>query len=272
MISHWFLKEEHTKFRNCIMEIIDTVADEVCRYDSRDTLGDEHDQCQYLFTKMYTLMQERRRELTKNLLCCSKIKDPVVEIRYYRSRVKRTKTSERPQFIESETGADFALAIEVDLPGVIQVSRSILGQAKIIDNNESTLIDKEQLDNLIETAGPESAAYILWGSKDRPTVLSANNVSAYLTTNNSLRINSSTLSLGMKLSEFFCESFLSLWFGKDYNSEKEGENPPKKSIPVLYHFLHRGNTPPNVIFFGISSGNKLGLSPGVYIDKQTDIP
>ena len=133
MSTHWFLQEKHVEFRNTITAIIDTAARGVRRSDARATLGDEHDQCQYLFTKMYTLMQERQDEMTKAVLCCSRIPDPVVELRYYRSRVKRSKKQPDAQFIEGETGADFALVLDINFPGILQAQRSVLGQAKILD-------------------------------------------------------------------------------------------------------------------------------------------
>src|SRR6185369_7794365 len=112
MASHWFLHEAHSEFRNAIGSIIDLAATDLSRPDARASLGDEHDQCQYLFTKMYSVMQERASDLTEAVLCCSRIPDPVVELRYYRSRVKRSTKKPDPQFIEGETGADFALVLD----------------------------------------------------------------------------------------------------------------------------------------------------------------
>jgi len=110
----------------------------------------------HLFTKAYTLMKERESELTDYLFCCSKVPEPIIEIRYYRSKVRRSRTSQNPQFIESETGADFALALRINLPGVLKIERSILGQAKVIGKN-SGAIEQNQLEALLSVGGAESA-------------------------------------------------------------------------------------------------------------------
>lgn len=250
MAAHWFLKEDHSRFRNSISSVIDEVAGELARPDARNTLGDEHDQCQFLFTGIYTLMKYRQEEFTRHLLCCSKIPDPVVELRYYRSRVKRDRANGKPQFIEKETGADFALALQIDLPDLIQAERSVLGQAKILSDRVAHL-NKCQLDKLLEVAGPESAAYMLWGVEYPPTVVTAENIESYIRTRPTNSLEPGILTLGRSLAEFFCDSFIGLWFGRDYNPERECEDPPSTSIGVLYHFLHRGVPPPNVVYFGI---------------------
>lgn len=251
--------------------IIDDAAVDLCRSDSRETLGDEHEQCQHLFTKVYTLMRERQKELTDNLLCCSRVHDPVIELRYYKSKVKRSQNSKNPQFIESETGADFALALRIDLPGILRIERSVLGQAKVLDK-KSTPINEDQLETILSVGGAESATFIIWGTHTSPVVISADNIASFCQTQNTMRLNSSVLPLGKPLSEFFCDAFISLWFGKSYDPEKEGDKPPSSSIPVLYHFLHRGNPPPNVVYFGIMSGRRLNIPPGVYVHDRVDIP
>lgn len=270
MSTHWFLQEKHVEFRNTVSAIVDGAAIDLRRSDARATLGDEHDQCQYLFTKMYTLMQGRQDDLTKAVLCCSRIPDPVVELRYYRSRVKRSKKQPDAQFVESETGADFALVLDVSFPGILQAQRSVLGQAKILDGS-SIALDDQQLEQILRVAGPESAAYLIWGENQGPTVVSAENIAASRRTQRAGRLPNSILPFGRPLSEFFSEAFIGLWFGKDYTPEKAGENPPKTSVAILYHFLHMGVPPPNVVSFGIMSGKLLGVRPGVYVNDVVDL-
>ena len=78
-------------------------------------------------------------------------------------------------------------------------------------------------------------------------------------------------SLGQSLAEFFCDAFVGLWFGKDYDPDREGESPPPQSIPILFHFLHRGAPPPNIVHFGVGDADVMGSSPGVYVSEITDI-
>jgi hypothetical protein len=270
MATHWFLKEDHTEFRNAMASIIDSVSMDLIRPDAWTSLGDEHDQCQYLFTRMYALMQERTNDLSKAVLCCSKIPDPVIELRYYRSRVKRSKNKSQPQFIEKETGADFALVLDVNFPGILQAQRSVLGQAKILKSS-AAIIDDYQLERILQIAGPESAAYLIWGENQSPIIISAENIASMIKTQGSRNINRSILPFGLPLSEFFLESFVGLWFGRNYNPEKENERPPETSIAILYHFLHMGVPPPNVIYLGILSGNNFNIAPGLYINDVKDL-
>lgn len=273
MSSHWFLKDGHKEFRECLGEIFDEAAVDLCRPDARSSLGDEHDQCQAFFVKAYTLMRERERNarvLTSALLCCSKIADPVLVLRYYRSRVRRSSEREEPQFIESETGADFALTIQVNLPGVLRAERSVLGQGKILEQG-TTSLDVSQLQTLLRVAGPESGAYMIWGAHTPPTVLTAEIVDACQRGNGRTALPSDTLLLGKPMSEFFSEEFLGLWFGKNYVPEREGDTPPPDSIGVLFHYLHRGSPPPNVVHIGISSTAASRFAPGVYIHEPVDI-
>ena len=270
MATHWFLHEDHNKFRNAVKAIIDKAASNLRRPDARATLGDEHDQCQYLFTNIYTVMQEREADLTEAVLCCSKIPDPVVELRYYRSRVKRSGEQPKAQFVEGETGADFALVLNVSFPNVLQAQRSILGQAKILDR-ASTQINSDQLKQILRVGGPESAVYLLWGGDQPPTVVSAENVDAFTRTQGRSNLNGRILPFGQPLSEFFSEAFLGLWFGKDYDPVREKENPPATSIAVLYHFLHRMVPPPNVVYLGVMSAQQSGLRPGVYVNDIQDL-
>jgi hypothetical protein len=270
MPNHWFFKDGNVEFQKSITEIIGEAATHVCQQDARNTLGDEHEQCQYLFTKTYTLMQERHQQLTRHLLLCSKIPDPVVELRYYRSRRKRDQSAKDPQFVEKETGADFALTLNIDLPGVLQAERSVLGQAKIITPPSSSL-DIHQLNNLLRQAGSESACYLLWQVNRGPVVVTADNVVAHVRNENSKRLYSSLLNLGQPLADFFCNAFIGLWFGKDYEPTKYGEKPPQRSIPILYHFLHRNAPPPNVAYFGLSTHQRTQIPAGVYVNEIVDI-
>jgi hypothetical protein len=270
MSTHWFLHDKHVEFRNSIGAIIDTATVDLRRSDARATLGDEHDQCQYLFTKMYTLMRDRQEELSRVVLCCSSIPDPVVELRYYRSRVKRSKTQTGPQFIEGETGADFALVLDVSFPDILRAQRSVMGQAKILEG-PSVRLDDDQLDQIIRVAGSESAAYLIWGQNQAPIVVSAENIAALRRTQGVSRLSNSVLRFGRPLSEFFSEAFIGLWFGKDYTPEKAGEAPPKDSVAILYHFLHMGVPPPNLVYFGMTSGRLLGIRPGVYVNEVVDL-
>jgi hypothetical protein len=271
MPSHWLFRDVNNEFAEGIASIIAEAAVDIARTDARATLGDEHDQCQYLFTKIYTLLQSRQAGLTRLLLRSTDLRDPVVELRYYRSKVRRTRQGARAQFVEAETGADVAFALKVDLPGVLKAERSVLGQAKILSNN-GAVIEPEQLQHLRAVAGPESATYLLWGDDAPPVVVSAENIAAAVRTTGSHRFDTTLLRAGKPLSEFFCESFVGLWFGKDYEAQRAQDRPPKDSIGVLYHFLHRGAPPPNVVFFGLQSARQVNVAPGVYVREVVDIP
>ena len=50
MFPHWFLNPGQNRFRDSLISIFNDASSDMCRLDSRRTLGDEHDQCQYLFT------------------------------------------------------------------------------------------------------------------------------------------------------------------------------------------------------------------------------
>ncbi len=270
MVKHWFLKANHSKFRNSLASIIQNAGADLARSDARNTLGDEHDQCQYFFTKLFTAMRERQKELTENLLCCSMIPKPIVELRYYRSKIRRSQQNELPQFIERETGADFALTINVNLPKLLNSQRSILGQAKIMGSNGIKL-DEDQLKQLLSIAGPESAAYMIWSSEVRPFVVTGVNVDSSIRKGSAGNDTLGLLMLGKPFTEFFCDLFLGLWFGKEYNPEEQEYSPPPNSISILYHFLHRNTPPPNVVYFGISSAKGTKYKPGFYVDNITDI-
>lgn len=156
--SHWLLGEDHSVLRNLLAEITSQPTDDLSRDDVRDSIGGEDTQCQHFFTKAFTLMKTREDDLTKALLCCSRVKDPIMEFRYYRSVPRRSRKRKSPQLVEGETGADFALTLGAEVPGEISADRSVFGQAKIIDN-QSIPISAQQLDTLLSFAGPESATY-----------------------------------------------------------------------------------------------------------------
>ena len=271
MPSHWLFREVDNEFADGVAKAMEEAAADLARPDARETLGDEHDQCQHLFTKMYTLLQSRAGGLSRMLLRSTDFRNPVVELRYYRSRVRRARQGSRAQFVEAETGADFAFALAIDLPGVIKAERSVLGQAKIL-SDAGVVIEPEQLQQLRTVAGPESATYLLWGNGAPPSVVSAENIAAAIRTTGTNRVPPTLLRAGKPLSEFFCDSFVGLWFGKDYASQRAEDHPPKESIGVLYHFLHRGTPPPNVVYFGLSSARQVKVPPGVYVQDIIDIP
>jgi hypothetical protein len=271
MASHWLFRDVENEFAEGVATTIAEAAADLARFDARVTLGDEHDQCQHLFTKVYTLLQSRAGALSRMLLRSTNVRDPVVELRYYRSKVRRTRREPRAQFVEADTGADFAFTLAIDLPDLLKAERSVLGQAKIL-GDRGAAIEPEQLQQLRSVAGPESGTYLLWGEGVTPTIVSAENIAAALRTNGTNRVPNTLPRAGKPLSEFFCDSFVGLWFGKDYDPQREQEEPPSTSVGVLYHFLHRGVPPPNVVFFGIGNAGKLGVAPGVYVQDIIDIP
>jgi hypothetical protein len=268
MARHWFLNDGHEEFRNAISAAVRDTAADLTRPDAKAALGDEHEQCQHFFSKLYARFQHDRAQLTRALICCSRIPDPVLELRYYRSSRRRSKGA---PFGENTTGADFALALRVDLPGVIQAERSTLGQAKVFDNG-SCRVDGEQCELLRKTAGAEGAAYLMWGPDAGVDVVSANNVRSCLRTSGRGGLHQDVLALGKPFDEFVCDDLIGLWFGKDYVAAEERERPPVTSVGVLFHFLHASAPPPNVAYFGLSSSQvQGGLAPGVYIADVVDM-
>ena len=107
--NHWLLNDNHQVFRSTLESLVAQAAQNLSSPGARNALGGEDTQCQHFFTKLYTLMQVNQDDLTKALLCCTRIADPVIEIRYYRSVPRRSQKRGGPQLVESETGADFAL-------------------------------------------------------------------------------------------------------------------------------------------------------------------
>ena len=264
--SHWLLGEDHSVFRNAVATIISEADIDLSRADARETIGGEDTQCQHFFTKAFSLMHENQAELTKALLCCSKIEDPVMEIRYYRSVPRRSRRQRNPQLVESETGADFAITLQANVPNKILADRSVFGQAKIIDNS-GIQISGQQLDALLSFAGQESATYMMWGHEHSPTMITAQNIKTLGRIREKNRLSVDVLRYGKPFAEFLIESLIGLWFGKDFDRALIRQKIPKDSPPALFMALHVGAPPPNVLHLGVSSSNSRNLRPGVYISE-----
>jgi hypothetical protein len=170
--------------------------------------------------------------------------------------------------VERETGADFALTIEVDVPNEIHADRSVLGQAKLVDG-ESIPIDGRQLHTLLDFGGPESATYLMWGSGHEPIVIAAENIRTLGRVRRTNRLVVDVLRYGKPFAEFLVESFIGLWFGKDFDRRAiaQIEPIPQESPTALYMMLHGGTPPPNVLHLGISSSRSRDLRPGVYVSE-----
>ena len=191
----------------------------------------------------------------------------MIEYRYYQSR-RRSKTGET-RFVEKETGADFALTVSVDLPGVVETQRSILGQGKVV-RGATTPVDRKQLERLLTVAGSESALYFLWGVWVNPYFVTAQNISCAIGNSTSEVLPEDIAALGRGLGEFLCDEFIGLWFGRLYVDERDGP-APRGTIGVLYQFLHQSSPPPNVVYFGISSSERRNVPPGMYVLDRKDI-
>lgn len=268
--SHWLLGEQHSIFRNAVATIISEAEGDLARADARETIGNEDTQCQHFFTKAFTQMQMKQDELTKALLCCSKVQQPVLEIRYYRSVPRQSRKRRNPHLVESETGADFALTLQVDVPDDIFAERSVFGQAKLIDD-QSIPIGAHQLNTLLSFAGPESATYLMWGPRYSPTMITAENIKTLGRIKKTNRLNEDVLRYGKPFAEFLVESFIGLWFGKDFDRVTIGKPIPKDSPTALYMTLHAGTPPPNVLHLGISSSRSRQLEPGVYVSNVINV-
>ena len=64
---------------------------------------------------------------------------------------------------------------------------------------------------------------------------------------------------------------MALWFGKDYDPAIEGDKVPSGSIGVLYHFLHSAVPPPNVVYIGVHSAEKLQVDPRVVVRPPIEL-
>lgn len=264
--SHWLLGEDHRVFRDLLSRIISPASDDLAREDARETLGDEDHQCSHFFAKAYSQLQAASGDLTEALLCCSKIGDPVLELRHYQSVRRRNSKRKRPQLVENVTGADFALTLEVDVPGDIRADRSVLGQAKLIDDG-GIPIARMQLDSILQSGGPESATYLMWGCENRPVVVSAENVRSLSRVNGTNRLDMGILRFGKPFAEFLIEAFIGLWFGRDFDRSRTDTSVPHDSPAALYAMLHIGPPPPNVIHLGIGTSQSRDLPPGVYVTE-----
>ncbi len=90
-------------------EAVRTIIEQCSTSLDTSTLGDEDTQCQHLFTCIFLSLKEEEQTLTDYLIHDSLISDLLVEFRYYRSKRRRNRNDKRIQFVERETGADFAL-------------------------------------------------------------------------------------------------------------------------------------------------------------------
>ncbi|MCX7049613.1 MAG: hypothetical protein NTX50_29525 [Candidatus Sumerlaeota bacterium] len=253
------------RFANSVKAIIDKCADSLNSSD----LGDEDTQCQHLFTSIFTMLRTEEHRLSQLLITDSKICDLRVEFRYFRSCRRKNHHDKRIQFIESETGADFALGLMVDLKDIACAQRHVLAQVKLIKNG-AIRINRNQLDLLERSAGGEQGLYAMWGEANSPNVVTVANMKAVMRAAScGVRANA-IKRFGRALSDYVVEDFLGLWHGADYYANEYGDHPPTQSPPVLYHLLHGGEPPANVSYFGIYNTNlfDLDLSPGFHVQGK----
>jgi len=262
--QHWLLNENHQAFRGILTSLVDRAATDLADPMARRFLGGEDTQCQHFSSTLYALMQTQQAELTKALLCCARVKDPVIEIRYYRSAPRRSRKRGGPQLVESETGADFALTLSVT------ADRSVLGQAKVVDD-ESVPIPAQQLNSLLEFAGSVSGVYLLWGPGQLPSVITADNIKTLARTTGTNRLRPDVLRYGKPFAEFLVDMFMGLWFGKDFVRSEIRKRIPPNSPTALYVMLHMGTPPPNVFHFDISTSLNRDRAPGVYIQEMINL-
>jgi len=263
------------RFSKTVKSIIDDNAKSLL---STDMLGGEDTQCQHLFTSIFLRLQQYKHQLTDFLNQDSLIPQLKVEFRYYRSHTRRNST-DRPvqQFVEKETGADFAFTLCVDLPNVAFTQRHVLAQAKLIKSSKLR-VDLEQLATLNQAARGELGLYTIWGETHPPAVITVANMKAAIRSvtgrrsftdtfegGSELRLNWETIErFSRPLADYAVDEFLGLWHGADFYPEEYDENPPSGSIPILYHHLHMGTPPPNTIYFGFSQVQQDGETPGFY--------
>jgi len=237
---------------------------------ARTKLGGEDTQCQHFFTALYTLMQTNQAHLSQALLCCSRIRDVVIDLRYYRSVPRRSRKRGGPQLVETETGADFALTLQAAVPDEIRADRSVLGQAKLVDD-QSIPIPTQQLNSLLEFAGSVSGVYLLWGEDHSPVVVTAENIKTLARGQGTNRLRHEVLQYGKPFAEFLVDMFVGLWFGKDFIREEIRQRIPSKSPTALYVMLHMGAPPPNVLHLDIGSSRGRDRAPGVYVQDILDL-
>jgi len=130
-------------FAAAIRKVIDEAAGNL----NPDTDGDEDTQCQQLFTEMFTTLRLNQERLTDLLQANAEVPNLRVECRYYHSKRRRNHKDDRVQFVEKETGADFALVLLVFLPNLVMAQRHVLGQVKLVRGG-SIGIDRAQLTTL----------------------------------------------------------------------------------------------------------------------------
>ncbi|MCZ7568866.1 MAG: hypothetical protein M5U01_09805 [Ardenticatenaceae bacterium] len=71
--------------------------------------------------------------------------------------------------------------------------------------------------------------------------------------------------------DYVVDDFLGLWHGVDFHAKEHDEAPPEGSLPVLYHLLHAGPPPPNVVYFGFTDAQSPDLPQGFYANGW-DLP
>jgi hypothetical protein len=137
------------------------------------------------------------------------------------------------QFVESETGADFAVALSVSLKNIAKTQRHVLAQVKLIEQRDRIRLDRSQLAKLDEAAGGELSLYAVWGENTPPSVATVANLKAVLRANRARNsvMASSLLRFGRPLSEYIADEFLGLWHGADFYSREYKETPGPGKIP-----------------------------------------
>lgn len=250
-----------TRFASAVRATIQEVADAI---DSTDS-GDEDTQCQQLFSELFTTFRNRQPELSGYLVADSAIENLVVEFRYYRSRRQRNHRDDRVQFVEQETGADFALAQLVYLEDIAVVQRHVLGQAKLIEGTRIR-IDRTQIATLRQAAGGELGVYALWGSGNSPRVVTIANVKGVINATSGPVTIDRVDRFTRPLADYIVDDFLGLWHGVDFHPEEyPKEDAPAESPAVLFHFLHGGTPPRNTAYFGMYRTMKFGQMPGFHV-------
>lgn len=248
------------RFSDMIKSIVDSCARNV----ASENLGDEDTQCQHLFTASFVSLRNQESVLTRYLLEDSLVPHLVVEFRYYRSKRRRNSRDRRIQFVEAETGADFACSLMINLPNIANTQRHVLAQAKLVKSARIRL-DAQQLTTLEEATGGELGLYAFWGEGILPPVVTIANLKAVLKASKGVVTINALQRFARPLSDSIVDDFLGLWHGADFHSRDYEETPPPQSPPVLYHLLHGGEPPPNTVYFGISDANILGVRPGFHV-------
>lgn len=251
-------------------EIVRSILEECAQSLSSGMLGDEDTQCQHLFTSLFQDLRAQETLLSQALRQDSAVPDLCVEFRYYRSRRRSNYQDRRIQFVESETGADYALALLVDLKNIAHIQRHILAQVKLIKAG-SVRVNQPQMRLLEESAGGEFGLYTIWGEETSPFGITVANMKGVIRATSGRPRASHLQKFGRQFADYVLDDFLGLWHGVDFHAQEYGETPPEKSRPVLYHLLHQGEPPPNVAYFGVQNATPNGIQPGFYV-VGTDLP